>query len=172
MKKIFFLIVITLLSFQQCTTRTYVDKEQLAQIIESKTFTFEAERVIPTSNESVNAINNNIGAAANVLNVGGDGYYLTMKKDEIKMDLPYFGRSYNYIRNKNIGVHFTSKDFKTKEGFGKKGQKTFSIIPNDIREIQIIYVEIFDNGQTYVSFSFRDRLPISYSGIVKLQDEK
>lgn len=167
MRKIIFLIVISLFSFQQCATQTYIDKETLTEIIENKTFTFEAERIVPTSNEAVNAINNNIGASANVLNIAGEGYHLTVEKEKIEMNLPYFGRNYGYVREGNASVNFTSKDFSTKKEVGKKGQTIFTIIPNDIREVESIYMEIFDNGQTYVSFNFRDRQAISYDGYIQ-----
>ena len=95
-----------------------------------------AEHANPTSYDVVNILNAlPNSSASNILNLDY-GYTFEIKKGEIKVDLPYFGRMYTptFDSEKN-SYRFTSKDFKIEKTVGRKGSSIFTILPKDQQNI-------------------------------------
>ena len=40
----------------------------------------------------------------------------------------------------------------------------YTISPKDVDHVRVIYIEVYKNGNTYVSIDSNDRQPISYNG--------
>ena len=93
------------------------------------------------------------------------GYTIVLKKSELRVELPYFGRMYNpSYDTANNSYRFTSKDFTVSQQTGKKQSSVYTIITKDQPNIRRIIMEVFRSGKTYVSIDSNDRAPISYDG--------
>lgn len=150
-----------------CTSQTYVESEILSSIIQKEEFTFIAEKANITNQDVINTMNSIPGGSVARLQNLGAGYDLALDNKELKVNLPYFGRTYNATMNSDrIGFFFTSKDYSIEKKEGKKGKKILTIKPNDINYISAIYIEISSNGKAYVSVNANDRQPISFSGYI------
>jgi len=150
-----------------CNTQSGIPSDKAALLVKSGEFAFMAERANPTGNDVVNILNAlPNSSSSNVLNLDY-GYTLVIKKDEIKAELPYFGRMYtpNFDTDKN-SYRFTSKDFTLKETSGKKGSAVYTIQPKDLQNIRKIVLETFKNGKAYLSIEANDRQSISYDGYI------
>jgi hypothetical protein len=93
------------------------------------------------------------------------GYTIVLKKSELRVELPYFGRMYSpSYDTANNSYRFTSKDFTVSQQTGKKQSSVYTIITKDQPNIRRIIMEVFSSGKTYVSIDSNDRAPISYDG--------
>jgi len=166
--------VIGLLFLQSCgTTQSYLDKTTLTQVIEQNEFTFMAQRANPLDT-SANTIMNSIpgGFANRVMNLDY-GYTIVFKKDEVSVNLPYFGRAYTApIDPRKTGFDFDSKDFNIKKSQGKKGSTVLNISFNDQNTVRKMIMEVFQNGKAYVSVESNDKQPISYDGYIMKNEVK
>lgn len=156
-----------------CTSQTYVESELLTSMMEKEEFTFMAEKVNITNPDVMNAMNSIPGGSTARLQELGYGYDIVLDHNEMKVHLPYFGRTYNPARGQDkTGLYFTSKDYSVEKKDGKKGKKIFTVRPNDINYISAIFIEISSNGRAYVSVNANDRQPISFSGYIKKNEIK
>ncbi len=150
-----------------CTTQTNTSTEKLSALIETKEFTFMAERANPTNYDVMRVINSMPNLNTSRLLTLDYGYSLQLKKDQIKMELPYFGKMYtpSYSTDKN-SFRFTSKIFTMDQKEGKKGNSIFTIVPKDEQTVRKIVLEIYNNGKSYLTVDSNDRQLISYDGYI------
>ena len=161
------MIGLVMIIANSCDTQSNVSSEKVTSLLQSTEFTFLAEHANPTSYEVVNVLNSlPNSSSSNILNLEY-GYTVEIKKDEIKVDLPYFGTMYtpNFDSEKN-SFRFTSKDFKINKTAGKKGSLIYSIQPKDQQNINNIILEVYKNGKAYLSIRANDRQSISYDGYI------
>ncbi len=176
MKKIliFTSMMLGLMFLQSCSSsQNYLDKETVTLVIEQNEFTFMAQRASPLDT-SVNTIMNSIpgGFANRIMNLDY-GYTIVLKKEEISVYLPYFGRSYSApIDPRKNGFDFESKDFNIRKETGKKGSTILNISFNDQNTIRKMIMEVFPNGKAYVSVESTDKQPISYDGYIMKNEVK
>ena len=174
MKKTVLMSVMFLLTLLfSCTSQTYVEPKTLEGLINSNQFTFMAKRANPTNFDVINVMNslpNNNSARMLDLDYG---YDVVIKEKELEVTLPYFGRMYNpsYDSSKN-SFRFTSKDFTITKNQNKKGNWIYNIIPKDAENVRNIYMEVFKNGNAYISIDANDRQPISYDGYIMKNEVK
>ena len=139
-------------------------------MIEKEEFTFMAERVNITNQDVINSLPG--GSAARMQNLSY-GYDIIIENKEMKVNLPYFGRTYNPSRDPDqSGFFFTSKEYTIIVKEGKKGAKTLTVKPKDVNNVDAIYIEISGNGKCFVSIDANDRQPISYSGYLMKNEIK
>ena len=166
MKKLIYLSFLAILSFlYSCTSQINIDPKTLEEITTSNQFTFMAERANPTNFDVINIMNSMPnGNSARMLDLAY-GYTVVLKEKELDVTLPYFGRMFNpsYDTSKN-SYRFTSKDFTLSKILNKKGNLVYTISPKDVDHVRVIYIEVYKNGNTYVSIDSNDRQPISYNG--------
>lgn len=94
-------------------------------------------------------------------------YTVTVLKDTISCDLPYFGRAYAAPMNSDAGIKFaasTSFDYKLQNR--KKGGWSVTIKPKDSREVQELFFTIFSNGSASLHVTSANRQPISFNGYI------
>lgn len=165
--------VLGLIFLQSCSTQSYLDKTTLTQIIEQNEFTFMAQRANPLDT-STNTIMNSIpgGFANRVMNLDY-GYTIVVKKDEVSVNLPYFGRAYTApIDPRKAGFDFESKDFYIQKAQGKKGSTVMNISFRDQNTVRKMIMEVFQNGKAYVSVESNDKQPITYDGYIMKNEVK
>jgi hypothetical protein len=132
-----------------------------------------ATKANPTNSDVINVINSMPNASSvRMLNLDY-GYDVVIKEKEIMVTLPYFGRMYNpsYDSSKN-SYRFTSKDFSINKKQNKKGNWVYTINPKDAEGVRTIYLEIYRNGNAYLSIDSNDRQPISYDGYIMKNEVK
>ena len=176
MKNIFYIsLVLISFSLSSCSTKITNPTVNVQEILAANQFTFLAERANPTNSDVVNILNSfpNRGGSQQFLNLDY-GYVITLKNNELIVDLPYFGRLYtpNFDQTKN-NFNFTSKDFNLTKSQNKKGDWDYRIITKDQPNNLTINIEIYSNGKCYTYVSSTDRQSISYDGyVMKNKPEK
>ena len=121
------------------------------RIIEAKNYVFKAQRASPLKGRDVHLTTE---------------YDLTVVGDSVIAALPYYGRAYSAPMNTSDGgITFTSSksEYTLKT---KKGKWLISIRPADVRNVEELYLEIFDNGRASLRLTLQDRQPISYDGYI------
>lgn len=174
MKNTVLMGVMFLLTFLlSCSSQTYIDQKTLEDITASNQFTFMAKRANPTNFDVINVMNSLPNSnSARMLDLDY-GYTIVIKEKQLEVNLPYFGRLFNpsYDTTKN-SYNFTSKDFTLNKVQNKKGNWVYTITPKDVNNVRIIYLEIFKNGNAYVSIDSNDRQAISYDGYIMKNEIK
>ncbi|KMQ71998.1 DUF4251 domain-containing protein [Chryseobacterium koreense] len=147
--------------------------EKLAAILQSQEFTFMAKRANPVGGDVNNILNSFPNSSASRILDLDYGYTVVIKKNELNVNLPYFGRLYNpsYDSTKN-GYRFVSKDYKIMETPGRKGSTLYQISTNDQQFLKKMILEVFKNGKAYLSIDSNDRQPISYDGYILENSKK
>lgn len=168
MKQLFYTgLMCILMSMGGCTSQNYISESGYQQAMNSQQFTFMARRANPTNYDVINVMNSIPYSNSGRMLQLDYGYSVVLKKDEVEVTLPYFGRMYNpsYDQSKN-SFRFTSKDFSVNRKDGRKGSQIFTIIPRDQQHIRAIYLEVFKNGSAYTAIDATDRQPITYDGYI------
>ena len=169
MKNILKIIVVGILGFfiNSCTTQTNISPEKVNGLLQSKEFTFMAERANPTNYDVIRVMNSLPNSNASRLLNLDYGYTLELKKDQIKVELPYFGRMYtpSFSLDDN-SFRFTSKIFTVEQKEGKKGAIIYTIVPKDYQNVRRMVLEVYKNGKSYLTVDSNDRQLISYDGYI------
>ncbi|NML69620.1 DUF4251 domain-containing protein [Chryseobacterium sp. RP-3-3] len=175
MKKYISLIFIFgfLFLFQSCSSQGSLDSKTVDTLVDSEEFTFYAQRANPMNYEVINVMGSIQNApSTRMLQLDGLSYTIVLKKNNLEVTLPYFGRLYNASYNTaNNSYRFTSKDFTVNKSQNKKGNWTLKIKPVDVRNVDEITIEVFKNGKAFVSMRSNDRQPITYDGTVSKNEE-
>ena len=150
-----------------CSTQNNIASPNIPPLLESSEFTFVAEHANPNNIDVINVLNSLPGgSSARILNLDS-GYTIEIRKEELEVTLPYFGRMYSPNRDSSKNSYrFTSKDFTLNKKEGKKGSSLLTLITNDQNNNVTINMEVFKNGKTYVTVNSNDRQPISYDGYI------
>ncbi len=156
------------LMLASCTSQSTVPSAKVEALLQAGEFTFMAERANPMGNDVVNILNSLPNTSSSQMLNLDYGYTLQIKKDEVKAELPYFGRMYtaNMDPSKN-SYRFTSKDFTFTENDGKNGSLMYNIVTKDLSNNAQLSLQVFKSGKAYLSVSSNDRQPISYDGYIK-----
>ncbi len=94
-------------------------------------------------------------------------YTLTVLKDTIQCDLPYFGRAYSAPMNpSDAGIKFTSTKFDYTIDSTKKGNWKVAIKPKDAQAVQVMNLTIFSNGTASLNVNSTNRQAISFNGYI------
>lgn len=169
MKKIINILsaAVFLMFMNSCATTGSIPSEKVAQLLQSGEFTFMAERANPTNYDVVNIMNSLPTSSSSRMLDLDYGYTIQIKKSELQVELPYFGRMYNpsYDTSKN-SYRFSSKEYTVDQQAGKKGSTVYTIQTSDQPNIRRIIMEVFKNGKAYVSIDSNDRAPITYDGYI------
>ncbi len=153
-----------LIFLSSCGSQSTIAPALVQNLVDKGEFTFMAERANPTNYDVVNIMNSlPNGSSSRMLNLDAD-YTVEIRKDELNVTLPYFGRMYVSSMKGDNSLRFTSKDFKINRSTGSKGSSIFTIFPEDDKTVSRMVIEVFKNGKTYVAVQSNDRQPISYDG--------
>lgn len=124
--------------------------QEVLQLVDEQSYQFKMEYVQPMGGRQRMITGN---------------YTLSVRKDQIDADLPYFGRAFQApIGATDGGIKFTSTDFSYNSTTGKGERREINIQPRDNRDITAINMVIFSNGRADVKISSVNRQPISYTG--------
>jgi Domain of unknown function (DUF4251) len=126
--------------------------DEIKKIVESQNYIFKAQMANPQTGSSRSLT---------------PEYDLTITRDTIISDLPYFGRAYAApVDPAEGGIKFTSTSFEYKPAKHDKGWEIM-IKPKDARDVQQLYLEIFNNGNTTLQIISTNRQGISFNGYIE-----
>ena len=176
MKKYIIIASVSIFSlfFQNCTSQNITENQNIVALTDSEEFTFHAERANPTNYDVINVMNSLPNApSTRILQLQGQNYVIEMKKNQLAVILPYFGRVYNpsYGNSDGNSYRFVSKDFTVSKTQSKKGNSIFTIKPKDEKNVSDIYKEKKKNGKAFTSIKSNDRQPITYDGYISKNEE-
>lgn len=156
---------VLLILMNSCTSTANLPSAKVTELLRNGEFTFMAEQAQPSNYDVVNVMNSLPRSSASRMLDLDYGYTIVLKKSELRVELPYFGRMYSpSYDTANNSYRFTSKDFTVSQQTGKKQSAVYTIITKDQPNIRRIIMEVFSSGKTYVSIDSNDRAPISYDG--------
>ncbi len=100
-------------------------------------------------------------------------YDLRVKRDSVIAWLPYFGRAYMDVpyNSTDDGIKFTSTKFDYKIVEKKKGGWTITIVLNDVRRSQKLFLDVFTNGSATLQVTSNSRDAITFQGYIKDDDK-
>lgn len=125
-------------------------KEDVEEALNAQEYIFHARTALPQRGRSI------------FLNAS---YELTVSKDSIVAYLPYFGRAYTApIGSDKGGIQFTSVDFDYTVEKKKKRRWEIRIRPNDVQEVQELYLSVSKNGFGSLQVASTNRQAISFNG--------
>lgn len=156
----------SLLFFVSCSSQSGLSSDQIDGLLQTKNFSFNAQRVQPLD-ASVNQVMANLpgGGAARLYNLSY-GYGIDLKDDSLSVNLPYFGRTYRpNFADRDGGIKLETKAFEYSVTPAKRGYRVV-ITPSNRQEIQNIYMDISSNGSTSVSLDLTNKTAISYTGYI------
>jgi len=128
-----------------------LDKVQVQNLINSKSFVFKAQTVLPMTGMSRQLTSD---------------YDVRLSGDSVVTYLPYFGRAYSVSYGEPGGINFTSTKFDYKIRDRKKGGWDLIIKPDDVRDIQQLIFAISENGYATLQVISNNRQPISFNGYI------
>lgn len=162
---IFFFIVALL--FTSCASSSgNLSPEKTQSLVDSKVFTFMAERANPTDQTVIGIMNSFPGNAGRTFTLD-PGYKVDFTENTMQVNLPYFGRNYQPSLNPSkSGYTFESKNFTVQKAPSKKNKTVLQYTVNDASEVRQMFLEIFPNGRAYLSISSNTRQPIAYDGFI------
>jgi len=121
-------------------------------MLESKTFIFKVQTVIPAA-----------GASRQVNNE----YDVRITPEKIVSYLPYFGRAFTApIDPSNAGYNFTSKEYDYKLKERRKGGWELAVKIKDVTDVRTFNFIIFENGNATLQVTSNSKQTISYSGTI------
>lgn len=157
-----------LILFQNCSSQNTVNSQLVNNLVSSDEFTFHAERANPMNYDVINIVNSIPNAPQlRTFQISGNNYGIVIKKNEMEVALPYFGRAFtSTYGSSDTSYRFTSKDYTVTKSQSKKGNWVYKIKTNDVKNVTDINIEIFKNGKALTSIRSNDRQPISYDGYI------
>lgn len=129
------------------------DAQSIKSFVDSQDYVFQPRMVEPMHGPSRNVATYN--------------YILTITKDRIVSELPYFGRAYIAPMDPTKGVlEFTLKHFDYRATPGKKEGWNVVIKPKDNKDIQELHLNISPAGYATLSVIPTNSDAISFTGII------
>jgi Domain of unknown function (DUF4251) len=128
-------------------------KQSYKNMVDSQNFVFEAQTVTSLRGHFRNLTS---------------PYEVSVSKDTLRSDLPFFGRAYNPPVNPTQSpLDFTSTNFSYMVSPHKKNGWEIVLAPKDKTSIQKYFFTVFDNGRATLSVNSVSRDPISFNGYIR-----
>lgn len=136
----------------QAQAQTGVETGGIQKLLDSKRFTFVAQSVTPQR-----------GGFRQLTS----RYDLKITPDSLISNLPYYGRAYSApIDPSSGGINFTSTSFDYTSKVRKKGGWDVIVKPKDGKDVQQMFLSVFENGSATLQVTSNNRQPISFNGNV------
>lgn len=161
-------LIITLvlaIVFSCCSTpkNTAVVSAELKNALNNRTFTFEAQQVVPRDYRISQLFPN----AGQIYHLNA-GYEVKVRPDTLDVHLPFYGRAYQAPMDPTKGgIKFTSTDFDIKAGKDRKGNTELTFLPRDSREVQQMFLTVSASGYATLNIISYQKETINFYGIVQ-----
>ncbi|PST84723.1 hypothetical protein C7T94_00900 [Pedobacter yulinensis] len=152
------------------------DKAELAELIKSKKFVFNASAALPLNSLDMNRVMSRMQGGMNsgsMIQLNGMRYDVRLDGDTLKAYLPYYGRAFTapYDQNDN-GIKFSSTNFTYKETRKKKGGWVLVFNTKDVRDNHRFTLDISEKGYATLVANSNNRQSITFNGTIdKLKED-
>lgn len=157
----FIILVISIPSYIMVNAQDSVKIEKkivLQNMVDSEKFVFQPQTMLPLR-----------GGARQITSY----YDITVSKDSIISNLPYFGRAYSAAINPSEnGLNFTLTHFAYSNSPNKKGGWDVIIKPRDQGNIQQLIFNIYNNGRASLNVISTNRDAVNFEGILEKKKKK
>ncbi|MCP2027865.1 hypothetical protein L1276_003025 [Flavobacterium sp. HSC-32F16] len=126
-------------------------QKEIENLIQSRNFVFEAQRITPQGGQ--------------LINLDYNMYFLKFNTEKTTSDLPFFGRGYNVGYGSEGGIKFEGKP----ENVKVEKKKKSSILKASVKGKDDVYdlmFTIFYNGSATLTVNSNNRSPIFYDGVI------
>ena len=140
----------------------------LKELVESKSFTFQANLIFPLQGDLNYMIFN--GQPISGQRYLSPGYDVRLAKDSLISYLPYIGVAYSgtgYNNSNDNGIKFTSTDFTYTYKAKKNGMFYVLIKPKDVRNTNQLSLDISPTGSADLTVISNNRQSVRFSGTIK-----
>ncbi len=170
MKTLYFLAISLLAPFM---LSAQVKTEDLRALLASKQFVFKANTAIPFADADLYQALRMLGnPGGGTIPLNTSVYDLQIKSDSVLAYLPYFGRAFmGLAEREDLSIKINSKKFLYELEKRKKRGWRIKIITQDLNRNFTLFLEIGESG--YATLSIRDqyRQPISFYGYIDKLEE-
>ncbi|MGF7231017.1 DUF4251 domain-containing protein [Arachidicoccus sp.] len=137
-------------------------REKIAKLTGMQNFVFEATQANPQRINILNILPN-----GQQLRQLSPGYYLSVTKDSIKANLPFYGRAYsgNFHSDDN-GIKFSTKDFNYHLKQKRKGIYEITITLNNVKNANELILDITESGYSTLQVQSINRDIMSFYGTI------
>lgn len=97
------------------------------------------------------------------------GYSVEVRNDSLISYLPYIGGAYNVPYGGGKGLNFSERIRDYKESKKNNGQRHIEIDVINDEDTYLYTIEVFDNGNSSIDVTSRQRDRISYSGSLEVK---
>jgi hypothetical protein len=127
-------------------------KNTIAQMVESKQFTFKVQQIMPMNGRSRPLI---------------PEYEMTLMNDSLSVYLPYMGRSYTPdLDPSEIAIQMNTKNFSYSMTPSKRDGWDISIKPKGNRNVSAMEIHISSSGYADMQVNSNTRQSVSYNGYI------
>jgi hypothetical protein len=152
----FLLTIVACAPFLLTTTQAQNAQSNIKPLIDAQRYVFEAQFAVPMS-----------GRTRTLTSL----YTLTVSKDSVIADLPYFGKAnFAPLDPTNEGITFTSTNFDYTVNRTKKAWN-ITIKPRDISDGNQLFFTVFDNGSASLQVTSNTRDGISFNGFIRARKQ-
>jgi len=150
---ILFLAIIATTAFTQEKTKK---QKQIEELVNSKTFVFNATKAFPKDMKPVYLTSS----------------YIKFSPDRIESHLPYYDMAYNGVRyGSEAGMKFEEKPEEFTVTKGKKNYSIYAVVKRT-NETYNLSLSVSFNGTSSLSVTSNNQSFISYSGDIKAPEKK
>ena len=158
MTKKFLLIMMAGLLAMACATLTPAERAELARKVSAALDERRYEIDIRT-----------MSPRHGVTKTVTDRWSLEVKGDTVVSYLPYFGRAYNVPYGGGKGLNFTAPIAEYTETVGQKNERRIQMVVTNDEDTYLYYIEVYENGNSFIDVQSKERDGISYSGNLLLE---
>ncbi len=131
--------------------------QQVTQVLAERHYVIEVDRAYPQGRMSMRDLST--------------GYGLMVKGDSIFSRLPFFGRAYSVPYGGGSGLMFEAAINSYTEQVKKNGEHIINFEAKGPEDYYVFVVRAYNNGNTTVSVTPRERSNIQFSGKIMTQEE-
>lgn len=150
--------------FSCATPKNTAEIAGLKSSIENRSFTFQAQQVLPRDYRISQIFPN---ANTQLYNLS-PGYIVKVSGDSLIVDLPFFGRAYQAPMDPTKGgIKFTTDNYEMRQSNGRRGTMEVTIFPQNTNEVQQMFLSISSGGYATLNVISYQREPINFYGIIQ-----
>lgn len=132
--------------------RELQEQIEIHALLDAKDFVFDAEKLYPQSGRMI------------ILDY--NTYFLKFTSENVKCDLPFFGRGFNVGYGSDGGIKFEGKPENIKIEQTKKKYTIKATVKGE-KDVYDLFFTIFFDGGTSLSVNSNNRSSISYDGKIR-----
>lgn len=168
---IYSLITLITLAFGACmpaknSVEKAAEQEKLGKMIQAENFVFNATNANPQRMDILSILPN----GGQQLQHLGPGYFVSIVKDSLSVNLPFYGRSYEAnMDSRDNGIEFKTKKFKYSYSKNKRGFYDVTIDVDQQKSADKLILKVSEDGYSTLQVHSVRRDQMYFYGNIKPQ---